>query len=413
MDRVLIGILGKGKWETAEYVLNNLKIETDYTTYAIKSLKERQGETYKKTVIFGTTEASWEYIEKYLPEAERIYIPEGKNEEEFKKMFSIMCSKLQQLKDYNITLDLTHGFRLQPFTLLSTAYYLNLLRYIKIEEIYYAFLTKEKDKNRGEIVSILPLLKILKTASHINVYAKTLSPAGFEETLKELEEERRKLGNQGKINEAESFTQLITPIKIIMDLSTNIILNNPQGIKDKIGKAEEKLEEGLKTANKLYPYLIPSLQNLLELLRKNLSVLKGKTLWETQIMLAETCLNHDRYVSAAINLREGILTYFCHKISGCKEKSCVKGECLKNGKGREYRERITSDHLTKVAKKELIPQTESHKEASKLFNKVAQERNKICHGLIGYPETVKKEEIEKKLKELIQEIKEKLPQIKF
>ena len=391
---MLVGVLGSGKWEPVRYVLPGVgEYESDYATFALKKLLEGEGRDFDKIVIFGVETAAWKFVERYFPEAERVVIPEARNEREVEDIFRIMSGSLSQERP-ELILDLTHGYRHQPLFLLLCAFYLEMLDIVRIERAYYAMLPF--GERRAEFLDLNPFISLLRTTKRVKIFHETMHITGLEEIEEEIREARNRLGREGRIEEAKRFNEIEKTLRSLEKLGLFISVNYTPGIAEIASDFGRKLGESLPFVGENYPYLLPALQVLKEETER-LGRLAERPLWEAQLGYAEKCFKLGRYTSAAVNLREGMLTRICYLFSGCSEKDCEKGEDCSH---RELREKI-SGYMSSIARNDLITPDERMRRLARLYEEIAQFRNKLCHGFIGHREEIKREEIIERLQDFI------------
>lgn len=80
---------------------------------------------------------------KPLPQINKIEIPDGLNSTELWEIINCILDKVPQQCD--LTLDITHGYRSFPFLYFVAALYLQILKGVKIQAVYYAMLDVKID----------------------------------------------------------------------------------------------------------------------------------------------------------------------------------------------------------------------------------------------------------------------------
>jgi len=400
--RVLCSVIGAGQWSEVEYLFPPYyTVKTDFATYALKRFLDDKGTPTDTVVIFGVESAAWAIVDKYLPEAKRKVIPEVKYQREVDDAFRTIKEALLELGPCTLVLDLTHGYRHHSFFLLLMGVYLSMLGRLELEAVYYAMLPWKED--RAEFLNLKPFLVLLDTVMNAKIFKGTMHAVGISEIRSTIEEERNDLGRRNLIREASSLYHIEGILKGLEELDTQLSVNFTPGIAKKAAEISQRTRELLPEVDKSYPYLVPFLESISSDLGA-LGELSQRPLWEMELEYAERCLRLGRLTSAAINLREGLVSWACHRWSGCPERKCEsEGECVING--REYRERLTFA-LDAVARKQMVIPDEEFLQCATLYNKVSDLRNKICHGYLGHEEGVTRGRIEKKLRELLDSLRE-------
>jgi len=403
--KVLCSVIGAGKYSEVEYFFPPKDtMKTDFATFALKEFLEKDSGPFDKILIFGVESAAWQLVEKYLPEAQCKVIPEVKYQREVDEAFKAIKETLLDLSPCTIVLDLTHGYRHHPMLLLLTGVYLSMLDYLKLEGVYYAMLPWGEE--RAEFLDLKPFLTLLDTVVNVKTFRETMHAVGIAKMRAEVEGVRNDLGRRGLIKEAAELARIEGILKALEELDAQLSVNFTPGIANKAAEIAERTKELLPLADRSYPYLVPFLESLRVDL-EGLGELVERPLWEIQLKYAEQCLKLGRFTSAAINLREGLVTWACHRWSGCQDRKCeTEGTCTI--RGRDYRERLTSA-LDAVARKQMIMPDEEFSQCAFLYNQVGELRNKICHGYIGHEEGFVRGKAEKRLKEFLKEISSIIP----
>ena len=399
--KVLCSVIGAGKYSEVEYFFPPKDtMKTDFATFALKEFLEKDSGPFDKILIFGVESAAWQLVEKYLPEAQCKVIPEVKYQREVDEAFKAIKETLLDLSPCTIVLDLTHGYRHHPMLLLLTGVYLSMLDYLRLEGVYYAMLPWGEE--RAEFLDLKPFLTLLDTVVNVKTFRETMHAVGIAKMRAEVEGVRNDLGRRGLIKEAAELARIEGILKALEELDAQLSVNFTPGIANKAAEIAERTKELLPLADRSYPYLVPFLESLRVDL-EGLGELVERPLWEIQLKYAEQCLKLGRFTSAAINLREGLVTWACHRWSGCKDKKCeTDSTCVIHG--RDFRERLTPV-LDAIARKNIVVPLDDLLRCAVLYNKVGDLRNKICHGYIGHEGDITHRGIRKRLQELIEEVR--------
>ncbi|MHA1363063.1 MAG: TM1812 family CRISPR-associated protein [Candidatus Freyarchaeota archaeon] len=387
----LVGVLGAGNWAKVYYQMDEDSLFTNYATYAIKSILEKRGVRFDEVLLFGTHGSNWNIANDLIKKYRSIIVPEGKDESELKETYMTFFRELSPYK--SIVLDLTHAFRHLSQLLLIAAYYLDLLGETKVEGIYYALLPEPREGAHSTIVNLKPLLTSLKALFNVETFRETLKVSRLDLILEDLTSYAKQTYNS---QERKLFSEIGSVLKALKTLGLYVSVNYTPKIVDQSRNISEMAKQLIETVEQNYPYILPSL-NILISEADELASFGNHPLWHAQLQLAEKCLKLGKYTSAIINLREGFLTYTCHKLSNCQEKNL----CEKHSKceSRKTREEI-SKQLFETRNNKNQPQP--LREYAKTFDKIAQLRNNIVHGYMGRKNALK-HSLEKEIKELLAE----------
>ena len=399
--RVLCSVLGAGEYSEVEYFFPPKDtMRTDFATFALKEFLEKGSRPFDRVLIFGVESAAWQLVRKYLPEAQRKVIPEVKFQREVDEAFRTIKETLLELNPSAVVMDLTHGYRHHPLLLLLTGVYLSMLDYMELEGVYYAMLPR--GERQAEFLNLKPFLTLLETVVNAKTFRETMHAVGVSKMREKIEQERNDLGRRGLIREAAELAKIEGILKGLEELDAQLSVNFTPGIASKAEEVAKRTKEFLPLADRIYPYLVPFLESLKADL-EGLGELSEQPLWEIQLRYAEQCMKLGRFTSAAINLREGLVTWACYRWSGCQDRKCeTEGTCII--RGRDFRERLTNT-LDAVARKQMVMPDEEFSQCAFLYNQVGELRNKICHGYIGHEEGISREKIEKRLIGLLDETK--------
>ena len=117
MQKHFITSLGTGNYKETTYSYNNESYKTAYAPVAVAKIKKLTG---AKATVLVTAEAQEKHYDNLAAELKEIglhpsplLVPEGKNEEEFLKIFSQITENV--IEKENIVLDVTFGLRHLPF----------------------------------------------------------------------------------------------------------------------------------------------------------------------------------------------------------------------------------------------------------------------------------------------------------
>ena len=381
----LVAVVGAGKWERVEYVLQGWRFETDFSPHALHHFFRDEVD---KFVFFGTEGSKWDVVCRYFSDFESVLIPEGRDGEEIKQITKIFMENLRG----DVILDLTHGFRHHPMLLLLTAFTLSLTGRCNVLHAFYAMLPL--GERRAEFLDLSQYL----TALEAFFSAETFRASLYAARLKELRESvaRRKKGA------TQRERQVLTEITKVLGALERLVeyLKVGSGLRA-VEKAKElsKFGELGGVVSEEFPLLAPPLELFLEEAER-IKKMEGVPLWEALLNFSEMLTEKEHFIPAIVFLREGLLTYGCYKVSGCEEKKCVSEACP----NWELRESL-SGILTKVGRGEL--RYDEISELCRLYNEIANWRNAMAHAFMrkDAPEVRKVKErlsyLQKRYREMI------------
>ncbi len=223
----MVTFLGTGEYEKTFYERSEGKgLNTKYVAHAIAKLWE------VNEVVVLATDKAWQAHGEELKQALRkqskvktINIPEGKTEKELWKQLKVLLDVLTVVKGTELFLDITHGFRSQPF---FAAGALGLLRMagaldgVQVSVLYGRYLKEESE--RSPIWDLTPMMELLDWAHGAAVLSATGQGGAFVKIAKRSDNDmRRQLAKKGKkqfpptydlIKAIEEFTQDLATVRI-------------------------------------------------------------------------------------------------------------------------------------------------------------------------------------------------------
>lgn len=317
----LVTFLGTGKYATTRYVHPSGEgIETCYVAAAIARL---WGVT--NVVVLATREAEATHGEglrqaltkhadpRFLP------IPAGRTEAELWEQFETVCQALES--DGPLILDITHGFRSQPFFAAGALAYLRMAGALEGREVrvlYGRFLPDEPQES--PIWDLTPFVDLLDWAQG----AALMVNAGQAEALIEVagcsdRELRRRLAASGQksfpptdrlVRALEEFADDLATVRIAA-LTTGYAQDDraKQGAVGSAARLLAALDAYLDASNAALPGLGPVLARV----RRAAEGLATPTLTgpdgqRALATLARRYLGYGRYPEAAIVLREALIS---------------------------------------------------------------------------------------------------------
>jgi CRISPR-associated protein Csx16 len=319
MTRRLITFLGPTDYRILTYALpgGNSRVETCFVARALAELMDCT------EVIVMATDTAWQANGERLTTAlaqinlapTRCPIPDGKNETELRAQFRALTEALAGAE--NPVLDITHGFRAQPFfaaTALATMAASGDLP----DDTRIAYGAMEATENGlTPIWDLTPFLMMQMVAQGVAMLKHTGHGGPLAEAL---ERERRHLALRRNRGEREDFSRSEALKKAIEaftgDLATlrlPALTIGPEGRPSSAQVLLQALEKYSKTCAQDHPALVPLLNDLAEMAHP----LPARTLFgeEGQKALAalgRLYLNFNRPLEAAAVAREGFVGLFAN-----------------------------------------------------------------------------------------------------
>ncbi len=233
-----LSFLGTGNYRPTTYVLGEKRCSTHLFPVAMKSFFNPE-----RLLVVMTREAE----DKYGKELEEVCsyqpvrIPSGKNENELWAMFSEIASAISENVD--MVIDITHGFRSQPMFALAAAVYLQAVKEVKVQGLYYgAFEAKDTESNETPVFDMTPVLHLMAWSSATESYGR-----GDAAPLKQLLDDIHRYTYTNPAAEVKSVA-LSRVGSSLNDLSQalNVIrpqeaLNSAQVLVDRLEKVETDL----------------------------------------------------------------------------------------------------------------------------------------------------------------------------
>ncbi|MCD6341177.1 MAG: TM1812 family CRISPR-associated protein [Desulfurococcales archaeon] len=401
MSYVLVATLGAGIWREVTYLLYDRATQDNYATSALIKLLKELGIDIGQVVLIGTKGSSWELALNKLRNMKvsitRIVVPEGRSADELKELYYTILSELMELKDLKVIVDLTHAFRHHSLILLQILTLLDQLGYIDLYAVYYALLPVGSQK--ATFINLVEAIKLESLALNALTFKLSYRILGLNYVIEHINKLRAIAHRMSDKRRSEVYGKLSALLSALRNIGTLLNANHVYGFVNKIDEVLRRLREYKDLSRKEIPTVYPIVASIEDTLRKFRESTQKRPLWEVQIRLAEMYLNAGRYVSAACLLREGLLTYACHKISmNCKQTCVNSARCI----NRELREYV-SQTLSRIAQKRIKYPNEKIVQVAQLYDRVINQRNKIVHAFVcseeeGIPE------LQRSLRELCSKI---------
>ncbi|HGG59845.1 MAG TPA: CRISPR-associated protein Csx16 [Gammaproteobacteria bacterium] len=323
MKKRLITFLGTGQYKTTLYEGpegGNLK--TAYVAHAIARLWKVD------EVVALATDKAWETHGRGLEHAlgnqlplKVNKIPDGKTQEELWRQLDVLLQALSVGKDTELLLDITHGFRSQPF---FAAGALGLLRMagvldgVQVHVLYGRYLPEEPD--RSPIWDLTPMMELLDWAHGAAVFTTTGQGDRLVEVARRADNTlRRQLATAGRrdfpqtrplITTIEDFTEDLATVRVASLISGYAQDDNA---KSRARGSAERLLDALDRYRDQAASALPALAVVLKQVDAVAQGLSAERLAspegdQAMACLARRYLKFKRYPEAAIVLREALVS---------------------------------------------------------------------------------------------------------
>lgn len=336
MARTLISFLGTGKYEETTYSWPDLgKHTTKYAPAAIASLWEAD-----RIVVFCTSDAKKEHGEGLaeslrnagLRDPEYRELPSGRSDQELWRQFEVIRNEVVSSRQDEVLLDITHGFRSQPFFAGAVISVLQASghRPQHIGVVYGEF---RKDEPVSLIWDMSLFVELMDWAQALGVFLKT----GRAQDVVELGRKQQKVeairAKTWGDRELPQFGNLISAIDhFSRDLATvraaHIITGYQQddGQKQRARGSALKLLDAIEQLQSEALERIPPLGLILDRLAASVRPLIAERLWSEQgqsalLNLARYYLDLGRYPEAATVVREARVNLYSDDERGVEVNS--------------------------------------------------------------------------------------------
>ncbi|BCX18673.1 MAG: hypothetical protein KatS3mg117_2355 [Geminicoccaceae bacterium] len=315
----LVSFLGTGKYEPVTYEQDGRRAGT--TPYVARALAELLGPA--EIVILATAEAERKHrtaLERAFAEAgiavpRFVKVPTGGDRGELFELFRILREQLR-MGDGSIVLDITHGFRAQPFFAASVVAFARAVdeKPAPLRVVYGAFEQKREDGS-APIWDLSYLVDVLDWAAALRLFLRTGRAREAAAATKRLGDELGRAWNEGgRQGEPPRLKQLGEALERFGDdletLRTGDLLLGRRG-KESSARA---LAERLAAAESNVREHLPPLAEVLDAVRGMVTPLTGAFTNLKEPMgrkavaaLAELYLKLGRYLEAIATVREGLV----------------------------------------------------------------------------------------------------------
>ncbi|MDY6991954.1 MAG: CRISPR-associated protein Csx16 [Pseudomonadota bacterium] len=333
----LISFLGTGQYGTTQYTFNAQHCETCYVAAAMAHFIKPT-----EIIILATKEAEEKHGKGLRAEIERLQlaelefqnIPYGGNTEELWQQFEIISKVITKEAPEAVTLDITHGFRAQPFFAASVIAYLRAIdRKPSDFRVHYGEF--RQDELKSPIWDLSVFITLLDWSSALHSFIKT----GHSKALVALAiDENTRIHKAGGENRPKKLKSLADSLN---DFSANMAtVRCPQLITGKErGSARAVLKLIAESDAEVKTYFKP-LVPVLELLRQQLDQIPAESLFgdsghQALSALSKLYLKYERYPEALITLREGWISLYAEAGKTDQELLESKKRCNTEDRWRE------------------------------------------------------------------------------
>jgi len=321
MKRVLVTFLGIGKYQPTNYRLDHQSYNTCYVAEAICKLWEADA-----VEILATAKAKDVHGEKITRSIESLGItctihdiPDGSGEQEQWQLFDVMRTTLESLSDSNIAVDITHGFRAQPFFASSV---ISLLRATErgCDHLRLFYGEFQQGEDVSPIWDLTLFVDLIDWVQALRIFLRTGRADSLNELAGRQEASIRKEHFQsgGTSADMPNLKPLVHAVRQFAgDLATNRIASMLLGISENATKpgtpSAGKLLKAIETCSADVQKMMPPLAVILEDMQAMVQPLCGVTSLadaqghKSMLALARLYLRFGRYGEAATVVREGMI----------------------------------------------------------------------------------------------------------
>ncbi len=231
-------------------------------------------------------------------------------------LWSIFTSVSEHVTDTtNLVVDITHGFRAQPFFMGAVLSFMHAMGEMpeEVSMVYGAFEAKDKKTGVTPIWDLSGFSELVNFAFEARIFLETGRAAGVAATANKLGRElRREWAQGGKKAAAPSLQALGSALagygQDYEAMRTGSLLLGPQGKRPTARRVSQGLESAIENAAEI----MPPLEQILRRISREVEPLitpEGATSLEPDgrnalEALAQSYLDHGRYLECAATLRE-------------------------------------------------------------------------------------------------------------
>jgi CRISPR-associated protein Csx16 len=311
----LISFLGTGNYGETTYSFEEKTCRTRYVAYALASF------TQPREIRLIATDEAWEQHGEALAQAlsgsghptpERVPVPTGGESQQLWQMFGAIVEVIRS-SNHPVLLDITHGFRMQPFFAAACIQYVQSVfpDAPKIRVVYGEY--RPGENAISPIWELTPFLEVLKWSRSLMMFLRTGQADDVVEPTEALGRElSRQWAMSGRQGEPPQLRTLANALRAFSDdfttIRTGSLLIGTQA-------TAQRLHETINQAEQEVAQHLPALANILDQVREMVSPLRtngarlsSKAGQQALIALALLYQRMGRYSEASSVLREGWIT---------------------------------------------------------------------------------------------------------
>ena len=314
----LISFLGTGdkdgKYQPTTYVFGENKVSTNYIAFALAEILK------PKEVRLIATDRAWEFhgdgLSKMLtdsghPKPERVEVPTGGEPHQLWQMFGAIVEVIRT-SGSPVLLDITHGFRMQPFFAAACIQYIQsvLPNPPQIRVVYGEYRGPEKE---SPIWELTPFLDVLSWSRNLMMFLRTGQAdevvAPTEALGRELSRQWAMSGRQGAQPQLRAIAQALSAFgDDVTTIRTGSLLIGKQSSAQRLWESIEQTKEEVAQQLPALALVLDQVQAMVEPLRTSEARLSSKAGQRALIALARLYQKMGRYSEAISVLREGWIT---------------------------------------------------------------------------------------------------------
>ena len=319
----LISFLGKGKYNETTYFFENKTWRTSYVVHDLASF------TNPKEVFLIATDEAWAehgaslskgilldievpVSNQLMIPTKQVRIPTGGDAQQLWQMFEVIVDVIGT-SNCPVLLDITHGFRMQPFFAAACIQYIQsvLPNPPQIRVVYGEY--RGPPDHESPIWELTPFLEVLSWSRNIMLFLRTGQADGVVEPTealgRELGQQWAVAGRQGAKPQLRTLAQALQAFSNdFTTIRTGSLLIGNQSSAQRLFGAIDKTSAEVAQQLLALALVLKQVQDMIEPLRTNderLSSVKGQ---RALISLARLYQKMGRYSEAISILREGRIT---------------------------------------------------------------------------------------------------------
>ena len=295
MNKILISVIGKGKYEITKYVFNG-KYYEDKLVVNVLNKNIEPDEIY----IIGTETSNWEYLQNCGFEYKKIIIPYGQDDKQYMDIFKALSNI--DAENAELYFDVTHGFRSLPYFIFTAFNYFNEVKNSELKGCYYGMYQQEA----GE-TPIVDLKNLIGVNDWIKAYM-VFKKSGSAMDIAMLLQKYKNMFNKNVNDKDELIKNIDKLTKTLDKYSKALALNYVQDVKEQATKlynhlTNEKILAEIKIHYPQFEIIIPLL------IKDTKTVIYPDKEWKIQLEISKLYYRLFRYTNSLTVLREAVVTY--------------------------------------------------------------------------------------------------------